>query len=91
MTDRGNRRQEDLEQLSPEELEEEIKRNKKKAARSLVFMAAAAIAIIALCIAWFVSNTRVSGTIGTISAKYSRIEIGSKGSAGVHDDYLQKV
>ena len=30
MTDRGNRRQEDLEQLSPEELEEEIKRNKKK-------------------------------------------------------------
>lgn len=91
MTDRGNRRQEDLEQLSPEELEEEIKRNKKKAARSLVFMAAAAIAIIALCIAWFVSNTRVSGTLGTISAKYSGIEIGSEGSAGVHDDYLQQV
>ena len=91
MTDRGNRRQEDLEQLSPEELEEEIKRNKKKAARSLVFMAAAAIAIIALCIAWFVSNTRVSGTLGTISADIRSVELRTYGGAGIHDDLLKKI
>ena len=91
MTDRGNRRQEDLEQLSPEELEEEIKRNKKKAARSLVFMAAAAIAIIALCIAWFVSNTRVSGRLGTISADMRSVELRTYGDAGIHDDLLKNV
>ena len=82
---------EDIEQLSSEELIKEIKENKKKAARNIIFMAAAAVAIITFCIAWFVSNTRVSGTLGTVSAKYSGIEIGSEGAKGVHDDFLQKV
>ena len=57
----------------------------------MIFIAAAAVAFIAICIAWFVSNNRVNGTTGTISAKYSGIEIGSDGKAGVHDDLLQKV
>ena len=47
--------------------------------------------IIALCIAWFVSNNRVNGISGRISAKESGIEIGSRGSQGVHDDILKKV
>lgn len=91
MADRGKDRQVDIEQLSPEKLEKEIEKNKKKAIKSFAFAVAAAVALIALCIAWFVSNNRVNGILGGISAKKSGIEIGSKGSKGVHDDILQKV
>ena len=91
MTDRKVKLQNEIEQLSPEELEKEIENNKRKVARSIIFIAAAAIAFIAICIAWFVSNNRVSGTSGTVSAKYSGIEIGSEGKAGVHDDLLQGI
>ena len=91
MTDRKVKLQNEIEQLSPEELEKEIENNKRKVARSIIFIAAAAIAFIAICIAWFVSNNRVSGTSGTVSAKYSGIEIGSEGKAGVHDDLLETI
>ena len=91
MTDRKVKLQNEIDQLSPEELEKEIENNKRKVARSIIFIAAAAIAFIAICIAWFVSNNRVSGTSGTVSAKYSGIEIGSEGKAGVHDDLLQRI
>lgn len=91
MTDRKVKLQNEIDQLSPEELEKEIENNKRKVARSIIFIAAAAIAFIAICIAWFVSNNRVSGTSGTVSAKYSGIEIGSEGKAGVHDDLLQGI
>ena len=71
---------------------EELKKEKKKRIRQIiVFVIAAIIVIIALCIAWFVSNNRVNGILGKISAKKAGIEIGSKGSKGVHDDILQKV
>lgn len=56
-----------LEELSPEELQSRIKEDKKKAGRSVVLMFAAVIAIIVIGIAWFVANTRVSLTSGTIS------------------------
>ena len=91
MTDRKEKRQKEIEQLSPEALEQEIENDKRKVARSMIFLAAAAVAFIAICIAWFVSNNRVNGTTGTISTKDSGIEIGSEGKAGVHDDLLQKV
>lgn len=91
MTDKKMNYQEDIEQLSPEELRKEIEKNKKKAARSMIFIAAAAVAIIALGIAWFVNNSRVSTSLGTVSAEYSGIEIGSTGDGGVHDDFLKKV
>ena len=91
MADRGKDRQIDIEQLSPEKLEKEIENNKKKAVKSFAFAVAAAVALIALCIAWFVSNNRVNGILGGISAKKSGIEIGSRGRAGVHDDLLQKI
>lgn len=57
----------------------------------IIFVIAAIAVIIALCIAWFVSNNRVNGISGRISAKESGIEIGSRGSQGVHDDILKKV
>ena len=71
---------------------EELKKEKKKRIRQIiVFVIAAIIVIIALCIAWFVSNNRVNGISGRISAKESGIEIGSRGSQGVHDDILKQV
>ena len=71
---------------------EELKKEKKKRIRQMiVFVIAAISVIIALCIAWFVSNNRVNGILGRISAKESGIEIGSKGSQGVHDDILRQV
>ena len=71
---------------------EELKKEKKKRIRQIiVFVIAAIIVIIALCIAWFVSNNQVNGILGSTSAKKSGIEIGSKGSQGVHDDILKQV
>ena len=71
---------------------EELKKEKKKRIRQIIaFVIAAIIVIIALCIAWFVSNNRVNGISGRISAKESGIEIGSRGSQGVHDDILKQV
>lgn len=80
-----------LENKSLEELHKQIEKGKRKISRSIVFAIAALIAIIAIGVAWFVSNTRVKAGLGTISAKYSGIEIGSSGGAGVHDDFLKKI
>lgn len=91
MAGRKVKQQKEIEQLSPEALEKEIENNKRKIVQSIVFIAAAAIALIAICMAWFVSNSRVNGTLVTVSAKYSGIEIGSEGRAGVHDDFLKKI
>ena len=82
---------EDFENLSPEELQERIQEEKKNARRSLRFAFTALVAIIAVCIAWFVSNTQVSGTLGTISADIRSVELRTYGGAGIHDDLLKKV
>ena len=91
MADKRKDWQKEIEELSLEELRKKIKKDKKKVAQNTVFIMAAAFVLIALCIAWFVSNNRVSGTSGTVSAKYSGIEIGSEGKAGVHDDLLKTI
>ena len=91
MTDERKDRTEAMEQLPPEELAKEIEKNKRKVARNIVFIMAAMVAFIVICIAWFVSNNRVNGVLGGISAKKSGIEIGSKGRGGVHDDLLKKI
>ena len=78
-------------QPSLEELKKELWKRKKKARQSFVLVLAAAVAFLALGVAWFVSNNRVNGISGRISAKESGIEIGSRGSQGVHDDILKKV
>ena len=91
MADKRKDWQKEIEELSLEELGEKIKKDKKKVVQNTVFIIAAAFALIALCIAWFVSNNRVNGILGRISAKKSGIEIGSTGSQGVHDDILKMV
>lgn len=91
MTDERKDRTEAMEQLPPEELAKEIEKNKRKVARNIVFIMAAMVAFIVICIAWFVSNNRVNGILGGISAKKSGIEIGSRGGGGVHDDLLKDI
>lgn len=78
-------------QPSLEELKKELWKRKKKARQSFVLVLAAAVAFLALGVAWFVSNNRVRITSGTISAGYSGVEIGSRGKQGVHDDFLKTV
>lgn len=68
------------EDLSPEELHARIEEDKKKLARSGVLAFSALVAIIVLCIAWFVSNNKVDMTSGTISADAPvRFELASTG------------
>ena len=80
-----------MEDLSTEELHEQIENDKKQAKRSTVFAMTALIAIIILCIAWFVANNRVSGSSSAVSANDSGMELGSEGGAGIHDDVLKNI
>lgn len=63
-----------------DENKEKIKNYKKQAARSFVLAFSTLIAIIAICIAWFVSNNTVTMTGTSISAEDSvPFELGSAG------------
>ena len=62
-------KKENVDELTTDELLEKIEADKKQLKKSSVFAFVALIAIIALGIAWFVSNNRVSATTGTISVK----------------------
>ena len=84
-------KQQAMEQLSPEQLHKHIKKEKRKAVRSIVFALAALIALITICIAWFVRNTRVNGGLGGISANMKSVELRTHGAAGIHDDLLKKI
>lgn len=90
MADRGQNPH-TLEELSIEELREKIEEDKKNAKRSTAFAAAALIAIIALCIAWFVANYMVTGTSSSVSAKsdvlYRLASVGTRQSA--EESYLK--
>lgn len=61
-------RREDAGENSTDKILEEIEQDKKNIKKSSALAFAALIAIIALCIAWFVSNTRVTGTSVSVSA-----------------------
>ena len=73
-------RNSDLEEMSSEELRQEIQQDKKKATRSLVLAATALVAIIAICIAWFVANNIIKGGTSDVTAGTdSRFELASAG------------
>lgn len=91
MTDRKEEQQKAIEELSPEALKEKIESDKRKIIRNMIFIAAAAIALIAIGIAWFVSNSRVGASLGTVSADIESVELRTKGSSGIHDDLLKQL
>ena len=80
-----------IEDVTTDELLEQIEEDKKQVKKSSVFAFAALIALIALAIAWFVMNNRVSGTSGNISADAKSVELRTDGYAGIHDDLLKKI
>lgn len=82
------------EELTIEELREKIEEDKKNAKRSTAFAVAALIAIIALCIAWFVANHIVTGTSSGVSAKsdvlYQLASVGTRQDAEKNHLNLQE-
>ncbi len=77
----------DLDEMSSEELRQEIQQDKKKATRSLVLAVTALIAIIAICIAWFVANNVIKGGTGDVSAGTdSRFELASTGERQIPEE-----
>ena len=69
-----------LENKSLEELHKQIEKGKRKISRSFVFAIAALVAIVAIGIAWFVSNTKVSAIGARVSAENPiSFELGSTG------------
>lgn len=82
-------RNSDIDEMSSEELRQEIQQDKKRATRSLVLAVTALIAIIAICIAWFVANNVIKGGTGDVSAGTSTsFELASVGvRQTVEQDY----
>lgn len=69
-----------------------LKKEKRRTiVRMIVIVLAAGITVVALCMAWFVSNTRVHSTGTAISADMKTVELRTYGSAGIHDDLLKKI
>ena len=86
------------EELTPEEYRqkaqdqiEHYKQQWKVFLRTGIFVLVALVAIIIACIAWFVSNNRVTGSTRTIRAAGSEFDLAAAGTSwdnGVHDDLL---
>lgn len=91
---RIDERQENLnEEKTLDGLREEIRNSKKKLRQSVVMAFVALIIIIYACIAWFVSNNRVSSTGGQLSAsgEYAfSIATLQEDSPGVYDQNLEE-
>lgn len=81
MSTRNQRKQDNsIKEKTSDELLEEIAVNKRKLKRSFVFAFVALIAVIALGIAWFMSNSKVTSTGTSVSAQDDRIfELASVG------------
>ena len=79
-----------IKEKTSDELLEEIAVNKRKLKRSFVFAFVALIAVIALGIAWFMSNSKVTSTGTSVSAQDDRLfELASVGERQkAEDSYL---
>ena len=74
------RKQNNPENLSVEELHVRIAEDKKKAVRSLFMVLSALVVMVGFCIAWFVSNHRVNATGMNIEAANAQdFQLASKG------------
>ena len=92
LSTRNQRKQDNsIKEKTSDELLEEIAVNKRKLKRSFVFAFVALIALIALGIAWFMSNSKVTSTGTSVSAQDDRLfelaSVGERQTAEV--DYLK--
>lgn len=88
---RQSEKSDSLEDKSLEELHKQIEKGKRKASRSIVFAAAALIAIVSIGVAWFASNSTVTATGSRISAEAPiSFLLGSEGQRqNGEQDYLK--
>ncbi|MDO5339586.1 MAG: hypothetical protein Q4E78_05675 [Eubacteriales bacterium] len=77
--------------IAQENYEHLRKEQKKIIARMIVIILAVIAVVVALCIAWFVNNTRVQSKGMTISTDAGIVELRTSGGAGIHDDVLKKI
>ena len=88
-----NQRKQDnsIKEKTSDELLEEIAVNKRKLKQSFIFAFVALIAVIALGIAWFMSNSKVTSTGTSVSAQDDRLfELASVGERQTaEEDYLK--
>ena len=92
LSTRNQRKQDNsIKEKTSDELLEEIAVNKRKLKRSFVFAFVALIALIALGIAWFMSNSKVTSTGTSVSAQDDRLfELASVGKRQTaEEDYLK--
>lgn len=77
-----------IDELTTDELLEQIEADKKQVKKSSIFVIAALVAIIALCIAWFASNNRVTAGMSGISAKEPPFSLATKKANEGSEDSL---
>ena len=89
LSTRNQRKQDNsIKEKTSDELLEEIAVNKRKLKRSFVFAFVALIALIALGIAWFMSNSKVTSTGTSVSAQDDRLfELASVGKRQTAEEY----
>lgn len=83
---------EPMESLSKEELHEKIIEDKKRANRSLILAFSALVAVVVVCLAWFVANNIINGGTNDIDAEadvaYELASVGERQLAET-DHYLK--
>ena len=81
-----NKEKKNLEDLSLEELHIEIEENKRQIKRSTTLALSALVAVIALCMAWFIANNVIRATTAQISADsnspFELASVGGKADGG---------
>ena len=89
LSTRNQRKQDNsIKEKTSDELLEEIAVNKRKLKRSFIFAFVALIAVIALGIAWFMSNSKVTSTGTSVSAQDDRLfELASVGKRQTAEEY----
>ena len=92
LSTRNQRKQDNsIKEKTSDELLEEIAANKRKLKRSFIFAFVALIAVIALGIAWFMSNSKVTSTGTSVSAQDDRLfELASVGKRQTAEEYYLK-
>ena len=92
LSTRNQRKQDNsIKEKTSDELLEEIAVNKRKLKQSFAFAFVALIAVIALGIAWFMSNSKVTSTGTSVSAQDDRLfELASVGKRQTAEEYYLK-
>lgn len=80
------------EQPNPESARQDALRAARKQATNSLLLAMAALAVVVIaCYGWFVHNTSVTGSLGSISAGIETFELASAGTRGAYYDQTPEI